>query len=60
MEDSKKRKPRGQHIEETAFMKALDADPAAAMMALVDETAVDWKNLSPHETENILDAETTE
>ncbi len=36
------RKARGQHIEETALMKALDDDPAAAMMRLSDEADSDW------------------
>lgn len=50
------RKPRGKHIPQTALMKALDDDPAAAMMALADETVSEWENTSPKETKDMLDA----
>lgn len=56
MENQQSRKPRGEHIEETAFMRALDEDPAAAMMALADETAQDWKENAPKEAKSLLDA----
>lgn len=59
-EPKQPRKARGPHIEETALMKALEDDPAAAMQALADEAESDWDNLSPKANRGMLSSEVGE
>ena len=54
------RKPRGAHVEETELMKALEADPAAAMQALSDEMVNDWEENAPSGWEKLPEAKTEE
>lgn len=54
--DQKPRKPRGAAIDETEFMKALEADPATAMQFLADEAQSDWEALAPRAGAGLISA----
>jgi hypothetical protein len=52
----KQRKPRGEHIEQTAFMQSLEDNPAGAMAALADEAEQEWQQHAPKEFKGLLEA----
>lgn len=55
--EPQRRKPRGAHIDETEFMKALEKDPAAAMQALADEAVSDWEENARPQDKGMVSAE---